>query len=124
MSYSSRPTLNDAIKEWCSMKLGFRCTKRLADLIEEFVMDGDVEVDEWMYSDISIAVRRMLEIFATAQIYTDDGSDGAVKGESLVIRIGPLNDAWRREIKHQEAMGHKVVNIVGQPAGEQIGHEN
>ena len=115
MSYSSRPTLNDAIKEWCSMKLGFRCTKRLADLIEEFVVDGDVEADEWMYSDISIAVRRMLEIFATAEILLDKSEHE----DSVVIRIGPLNDSWKQEIAHQEVMGNKVVNIE-----EHKGHED
>lgn len=106
MSYSSRPTLNDAIKEYCAMKLAFRPTKRLADLVEEFVMDGDVEADEWMYSDISVALRRMLEIFATAEVFLEHEGEGAI-----VIRIGPSHEEWRREMKHQEVMGNKVVNI-------------
>ena len=97
------------------MKLGFRCTKRLADLIEEFVVDGDVEADEWMYSDISIAVRRMLEIFATAEILLDKSEHE----DSVVIRIGPLDDSWKQEIAHQEVMGNKVVNIE-----EHKGHED
>jgi len=116
MSYSSRPTLSDAIKDHCSIKLGFRPTKRLSDLIEEFVMDGDIEADGWMYGDISTAIRRMLEIFSTAEIFlTEHGSqEGAI-----VVRIGPDNEEWRREMKHQEVMGNKVTNIK-----EHINHED
>ena len=78
-------------------------------------MDGDVEADEWLYSDISIAVRRMLEIFATAEILLDKSEHE----DSVVIRIGPLDDSWKQEIAPQEVMGNKVVNIV-----EHKGHED